>query len=454
MLKIILSVTRCYCLLFPLLNVCRKGYILKNKVFLLGRACSIFQVFTLLFSLSVCSALESREVAVLANKESSKSILLARFYMEQRMIPMENYIEVGINESEICTREEYLEQVVDPVRTFLFSERGVNIRCLVVMYGIPLKIAPPPHSDSERKAIDKLIRQKERLERRIDEDNGEDSPLLYELNRLKEKIAAFRSTHDKWASLDSELSLVKKEEYDLNFWLANPFYIPHRYRSIPFPLFRDEVMMVSRLDASSPDIVKRMIQESLEVELKGLRGRAYFDARWPEPEASSDLSGYALTDKLIHLAAKGVVKNGGVLSVITDESESLFQPVCTDVALYCGWYSLARYVDAFEWTKGAVGYHIASAECSTLKSINSEVWCKRMLEKGVVATVGPVGEPYVQAFPNSEIFFKFLTEGYLTLVECYYLSLPHLSWKMVLVGDPLYTPFQRYTPYSLLQRGN
>ena len=57
---------------------------------------------------------------------------------------------------------------------------------------------------------------------------------------------------------------------------------------------------------------------------------------------------------------------------------------------------------------------------------------------GIAATIGPVGEPYIQSFPMPEIFFDFLAEGYLTLAESYLVSLPYLSWKMVLVGDPLY----------------
>ena len=52
--------------------------------------------------------------------------------------------------------------------------------------------------------------------------------------------------------------------------------------------------------------------------------------------------------------------------------------------------------------------------------------------------IGPVGEPYVQSFPLPEIFFNFLTKGKLTLAESYLVSLPYLSWKQVLVGDPLY----------------
>lgn len=90
-----------------------------------------------------------------------------------------------------------------------------------------------------------------------------------------------------------------------------------------------------------------------------------------------------------------------------------------------------------------MGYHIASSECTTLRDEKSSVWCKMMLEKGVAATIGPVYEPYVQAFPLPEVFFTFLADGYLTLAECYLLSLPYLSWQMVLVGDPLYRPFNR-----------
>ena len=131
------------------------------------------------------------------------------------------------------------------------------------------------------------------------------------------------------------------------------------------------------------------------------------------------------------------------MPVLVDDSAKLFQPGDgPDAALYCGWYSLAKYVDAFTWNPGAVGFHIASSECSTLRNKKSRVWCKMMLEKGVAATIGPVYEPYVKAFPIPETFFKFLIDGYLSLAECYFISTPFLSWQMVLVGDPLYRPFK------------
>jgi uncharacterized protein (TIGR03790 family) len=130
------------------------------------------------------------------------------------------------------------------------------------------------------------------------------------------------------------------------------------------------------------------------------------------------------------------------MPVVKEETDKLFQPgQCSDAALYCGWYSLAKYVDAFTWQPGSIGYHIASSECTTLKNKDSRVWCKMMLEKGVAATLRPVGEPYVQAFPLPELFFGILVDGSFSLVETYFLSTHYLSWKMVLVGDPLYRPF-------------
>jgi uncharacterized protein (TIGR03790 family) len=129
-----------------------------------------------------------------------------------------------------------------------------------------------------------------------------------------------------------------------------------------------------------------------------------------------------------------------------DQNKELFQPgEAHYAALYCGWYSLGKYVDAFDWQRGAVGYHIASSEATTLKNPASQVWCKRMLEDGVAATIGPVAEPYVQGFPLPDLFFGYLLDGYYTLVESYFLSLPYLSWQMILIGDPLYRPFYNST---------
>ncbi len=256
-----------------------------------------------------------------------------------------------------------------------------------------------------------------------------------ELSKLKKTLSNYIKKIDKVASFDSELALIKKETYELNMWLPNPYYLG--FRNEKTLIKKSDVIMTSRLDGASETIVKRIIDDSIEAEKEGLKGSAYFDARWKDP-GEKKLSGYAFYDKSIHEASQLLLKENRI-NVTLNDSTTLFQKGdCPDTALYCGWYSLARYIDAFTWAKGSVGYHIASSECTTLKKENSRVWCKKMLDNGIAATIGPVGEPYVQAFPVPEIFFNFLTEGYLTLAESYLISLPYLSWKMVLVGDPLY----------------
>ncbi len=111
------------------------------------------------------------------------------------------------------------------------------------------------------------------------------------------------------------------------------------------------MILVSRLDGPTAGIVRRIIDDSLETEKEGLKGVAYFDARWADP-GNKELSGYAFYDRSIHQAAKRVEKSGR-MPMVLDSKESLFQPgECPKAALYCGWYSLGNYVDAFTGVGG------------------------------------------------------------------------------------------------------
>lgn len=263
--------------------------------------------------------------------------------------------------------------------------------------------------------------------------------LQKDLRSLNMGLTKLRNS-DQWASVDSELALVLKESYPLSGWQPNPYYIRDNNKT-NFAQ-RIDTLMISRLDGPDPEIVQRIIDDSLNAEKTELKGTAYFDARWPAPNSKKPTA-YTQYDRSIHRAAMSV-KADGHLPVVLDQKEKLLQPAeCPNAALYCGWCSLGQYVDAFAWQPGSIGYHIASSECTTLKKEGSQVWCKKMLEKGVAATLGPVGEPYVQAFPLPEVFFSLLLDGSHNLVEIYFLSLPYLSWKMILIGDPLYRPFNR-----------
>ena len=397
----------------------------------------VFSLFFVLFLCRQALALEPEEVLVIANLNAAKSKGLAEYYMKKRHIPKKNIVLVFMTDKETCSREDYTKKAVPPIRQFL--DQNSNIRAIVTMFGVPLRISSPGNTPGESSKIQELETKKKGLEKKLDSGYFIDLKVRKdkqdELSRLKKNLSNYRKTIDKVASFDSELALIKKESYSLNMWLPNPFYIG--FRNQETPIKKSEVLMTSRLDGADETIVKRIINDSIEAEKEGLTGSACFDARWKDP-GDGNLSGYAFYDRSIHKAAQFLLKEKRIQVTLNDDPALFQKGDCPDTALYCGWYSLARYVDAFTWTKGSVGYHIASSECTTLKRKHSQVWCKKMLDNGIAATIGPVGEPYVQAFPVPEVFFNFLTEGYLTLAESYLVSLPYLSWKMVLVGDPLY----------------
>jgi len=129
---------------------------------------------------------------------------------------------------------------------------------------------------------------------------------------------------------------------------------------------------------------------------------------------------------------------------VLDDTERRFsQPgEAPDVGIYAGWYKLRSYEDAFTFLPGAIGYHIASGEAISIHDPNETGWCKNALERGITVTLGPVGEPYVDAFPLPDQFIGLLMTGRYHLVEAYFLASRYISWRMGLFGDPLYNPWR------------
>ncbi|MCK9376827.1 MAG: TIGR03790 family protein [Syntrophobacterales bacterium] len=242
------------------------------------------------------------------------------------------------------------------------------------------------------------------------------------------------------AAVDSELTMILAGPYQKVGWLPNPFNL--RYDRVPFiGKVRGRAVMVGRLDGPTPAVARRLVDDALDTEQAGLTGVFYIDSRGLSGQAA--VGTYAWFDQhLLHLY--DLVHKSSKLKVVLDKNPAVFPPgSCPDAALYCGWYSLKKYVPAFKWQKGAVGYHVASYEASTLKQPESQVWCKRMLEEGVAATLGPVTEPYLFSFPLPDQFFPLLMTGKLSLLEVYFRTVPEASWMQILIGDPLYRPFKK-----------
>jgi len=246
---------------------------------------------------------------------------------------------------------------------------------------------------------------------------------------------------DCHASVDSELALVLHEDHELYRWLPNPLFTP---TGVEPPDGRaSRTLMVARLDGPNAGIVRRMIDEAVATERRGLTGTCYVDMRRAERGTAYYEYDRDLLDLYLLLLQKAK------LPVVIDRGPNLFAPgTCPDTALYCGWYSPARYVPAFQFVPGAVAWHIASFEAAALKREDKQFWCPGLLRDGATATLGPTAEPYLHTFPRPSRFFGLLLTGKLTLAECFFMSKPYNSWQLTLLGDPLYRPFAKNPPIS------
>ncbi len=260
--------------------------------------------------------------------------------------------------------------------------------------------------------------------------------------RLIESDRSLLNPEDSVAAVDNELMLLWWDDYPKSGFLPSPMcwrvrQQPQLLLQIPLKHWTSRLVMAARLDASSPDIVRRMIDDALAAEVRGLTGNIYFDA-----QGKSGPGRGAYDQNLRDLG--DLLRRETTLQVRTDNRKAVFGPGdCPNTMLYCGWYSLRKYVDAFTFETGAFAWHIASFEAISLKEPNERGWCKNLLDDGACATMGSVAEPYLQSFPLPKDFFGMLMTGRFTLAECYAYTAHFVSWRQLLLGDPLYRPFAK-----------
>ena len=397
------------------------------------------------FLMLICNgkglALESGEILVIANRQISASKRIAEYYCEKRNIPKKNiiYLALGHNLRERISRDEYEKSLALPIRKRLQRRFPGEIRCLVTTYGIPVKAGsqgPMPGKGRKINELKKLLsKEKQKLEQLKQNSALDPQQVSIQTKQINQKITQMQleigriSGKETNASVDSELSMLLFQSYDLYRWQPNMLR-----GQVPGLGFK--TLMVSRLDGPDYKIIKGLIDKAITAEKTGLKGNAYIDSRGI---VKKDLYGY-FDQSLRDLGA--FIHSNTKMPIKTEQTGKLFQPgSCPQTAVYCGWYSVRKYVDAFDFVDGAVGFHIASYEAQKLRDPSSSAWCAAMLRDGITATLGAVDEPYLHSFPQPKEFFAELFKGS-CLVEAYYHTKPFNSWQLVLIGDPLYRPFK------------
>ena len=254
--------------------------------------------------------------------------------------------------------------------------------------------------------------------------------LLNEIHILDEQYRLLQSEETASAT-DSELALIWWGNYPRFRWEQNPLCCRYSGPTLPAP-----TLMVMRIDAPTLPLAHSLITTGIEVEKTGLQGQVAIDARGILPS-----SPYGVYDQGLRNLAFMLQKHTK-LKVTLDDREALFPArSLDDVALYCGWYSLRHYMQPGRFSAGAIGFHVASFELVGLHAPGESGWVRGLMNDGVVATLGPVAEPYLQTFPRADDFFPLLLTGKLTLAEVYWRTTPMVSWMQDCIGDPLYRPY-------------
>ncbi len=380
----------------------------------------------LAFSASATVALKPAEIVIVANADVPASTEIAERYCRLRNTPQQNILALSLGPDlrYQIDRPAYNDRIARPLRQKLFSpEFHGQIRCLLTTWGVPITISAHDTAGGNAAEIAALEKQ---LAAASNDPNAERTAAV-----LRSRIDRLEGKETN-ASVDSELSMLLFDDYDLYRWQPNALKAR--------PDWDGKTLMVSRLDGPTPDIAKALIDKALAAERTGLQGNAYIDSGYSQLKQGNPA--FARYDRsLDDLALLAMFRTG--LHVEHESTPALFQPgSCPNAALYCGWYSVRKYIDAFDFVPGAIGCHIASFEAQQLRDPQSACWCPAMLADGVTATFGPADEPYLDAFPLPNDFFLALFNGR-SLVEAFYYTKPFNSWQFVLIGDPLYTPFPK-----------
>ncbi|MFA5238686.1 MAG: TIGR03790 family protein [Phycisphaerae bacterium] len=384
---------------------------------------------------------------MIANSNLKASVRIAQYYCTERGVPVKNILALplGTGLNDTINRDNYEKKLAEPIRKEL-SDRlfTAEIKCLLTTYGVPVKVGgrgPLKNQEAKLKKLEKLAEQnKNKIEQLKQNGTAKTSK---EMQNIERKQARVQSEIDSIlgketnASVDSELSMVLFSDYELYRWQLNEL-------KDNLPGLYSNTLMVSRLDGPSLEIVKGLIDKAIAAEKTGLKGIAYIDSRGIADDKKPYSFGH-FDQSLRDLAVFTRLRTE--MAVKEEQTGKLFEAgACPQTALYCGWYSLKKYVDAFDFVDGAIGYHIASLEAVDLRDPNSSQWCPAMLRDGITATLGAVAEPYLHSFPEPKEFFLELFNGR-CLVEAYYYTKPFNSWQMVLIGDPMYRPFKNLKRY-------
>ena len=353
--------------------------------------------FSFVFGLAVCavSAAGPDNVLLVVNDASALSRNVARYYAEQRHIPLANICRIHASAAEEISRAEYDVTIARPVAAFLRTHRLTeSILYIVTTSGVPLKIAGSQGMSGDA------------------------------------------------ASVDSELTLLYADLHRIPHRLTGPQKNPFfgrgetEFRHPDFPIY-----LVTRLAGYDFPEIRGEIDRALRARNIG---RFVIDLR------GSD-SGEG--DSWLKAAAGQLPKD----RVVMDESPKVLRDL-DDVIAYASWGSNdpnRKDRDlGFHFLPGAIVSEFVSTNGRTFARppdswtlgnwTDQKTWfagapqtlTADSIHQGATGASGHVYEPFLQFTPRPDLVLPAYYRGR-NLAESFWVGIPAVSWMNIVVGDPL-----------------
>lgn len=359
------------------------------------------------------AAQRAAHVAVVINDDSVDSQQVGSHYVRARSIPASNVIHIRTPAVDTISRATYTSAIEGPIRRALGRERLQDrVLYIVLTKGVPLRL------------------------------EGSEGP---------EGTAA---------SVDSELTLLYRRMVGSTVpttgRVANPYYLGTAGLATarPFSHRSHDIYLVTRLDAFTADEAVAVIDRAQKPAAKG---QFVLDQ-------SAGTRNNPLGDLWLSDAGRRLSELGWREEVVLEQTRTPARNL-DNVIGYASWASndpqnRVRRTE-MRFLPGGLATTFASADARTFTAppaewVPSGNWQNRatwfegapdtligdLIREGATGVAGSVSDPFLQSAVRPWILFPAYVNGF-NLAESFYLAMPHLSWKSVIVGDPLCAPFPR-----------
>lgn len=353
----------------------------------------------LLLACAVPARAQSGEnVAVIINDNSPASRMIGEYYAIKRSLPPSNVIHIATSGEEEIDRRTYATSIEWPIRVRLTQQALQDrILYLVLTKGVPLRIAGT---------------------------SGRNGTL---------------------ASVDSELTLLYRrmtgEEVSPLGTLDNPYFLNTKEISQArrFTHREQDLLLVTRLDGYSVDDALALIDRGSAAAMDGtivLNGvaRAPTVSDWIST-AVSRLTKQGFGERVVTETPVGVADARPILGYFASSSDT----------------SSSQSPRTMNFVPGSLAVRLADADARTFRERTTVqrsvaggdgMLLGDFVRAGVTGAAGYVGDPSAGSIVRPDILFPAYLAG-LNLAEAFYLAMPHLTRRAVVVGDPLCAPFRR-----------